>query len=101
VKVEIREAWWGRLQLVTEEELTGQERDRLSEMLQSSVMAKAMGIVLHEVWASGASLLGADLSSQAAVNEAVRLQGQAAGITRAIEKLGDMATEYREGNQDG
>jgi hypothetical protein len=65
-------------------------------------MVKGMGIVLHEVWDVGLALVGADLASQEAINRAVQLQGQAGGLTRAFEKLGDMATDFdREGDQDG
>jgi hypothetical protein len=101
VNLRTREAWWGRISQVKEFELTTDERNRLSELIQSSAFVKAAGIVLTGVTGIGMGLVKADLSSPAEINHACRYQGMATGLTKAIEMLGDLATEPMKDDQDG
>jgi hypothetical protein len=101
VNLRTREAWWKRIDQVTEFELTTEERLRLSELIQSSSFVKASAIVLSGVAGIGIGLVKAELSSQADINHACRYQGMATGLTKAIEMLGDLATEPMKEDQDG
>lgn len=92
-----KETWWGRLQNVEYQEgLDTKEKQDLSELLQSGVMVKALGLLLHQVPNHAASLLKADLLSEEGVKSAIRVQSQAAGITRGVEILGEMTLEDEE-----
>jgi hypothetical protein len=91
------EAWWSRLQDVEYQEgLDTKEREDLSNLLQHGIMVKALGLLLHRVPKYAASLLSIDLSSEDGVKQAIRNQSQAAGITRSVEMLGEMALETKE-----
>jgi hypothetical protein len=100
VNTKQKEAWWARVQRVEDRIISEDERQRLSDMLQSGAMVKALGIVLSEVNNAAASMLSTNLGSPEGISSALREQGSASGIVRAVEVLAELAMDTKDQGED-
>lgn len=76
---------WAAIQNADISPLSTAEKDYVSQVLSSRVMRRVLARVLCEVNVIGGAMVSTPLTSQEGIFQAVRNQGQAAGITRAVE----------------
>jgi hypothetical protein len=101
VKLKTREAWWLKLHQMSPQELDAGEREALSQILRGGVMMKALNLILCRIPGMAIDMMQAKMNSQEEINELIRRQGMATGLTQAVELLAEMATSENKGDQDG
>jgi hypothetical protein len=73
--------------------LTEQEREELRAVLSGSLFRRAAARIVQEAEGKRKVLLTMNFSIPDAVNKAVRLQGEIAGILRVLDGLIDLTEE--------
>ena len=77
-----------------QEPMTSEDREALKELLTYAPMRKALHEVLKEADTKGTVLLGTNLGTPEGISFAQRTQGEASGLTRAVELLVELT--YKE-----
>jgi hypothetical protein len=97
---EQKEKWWASLHEIVVDVFTEADVRELSMMLSTTVMKRALAIVLNQVPNFAASLLKTDLTTDEGIQHAQRMQSQAGGIVRAVELLGDLTLEEQKDKEE-
>lgn len=81
--------------------LSTEESEELLGFLASSVLRKALRLILHEHDEFLLQMRSADLSGQIGISAAIKVQGKAEGLARAVDVLAELAAFTEEEEEDG
>lgn len=73
----------------------------LAELLGNETLRRALRMILCEADAQGTLLIGIDLTDEKERGNAIRMQGIATGLTRAVEMLLDATQTFDEQDNQG